>query len=456
MGKNLKRIILLAVAVGLAASYGFYYQSKQVNKSEAVKKIEENTFRIIMYAEDANYFTNYERNKMYEYMMKTGNNIKIEQVQAESRQEYQKKLNEELYKKDGPALIYFGPNSLFQEYIDNGVALQIENKLEHYKELYPRLQNGYFVPVNLRLTPLVINRKAIEGLGHTITDETEGISLEEFVQLRAKWLKMDFREINRVRFYERLDDTFYKNHLIDYAHKKVNLTNDAFVNDLIDIHKEMFSDQFIQPADYTLESYKDLINNWNSADMQSSMEKLYDRENFDLRSLNDEYGFNLLNLKKNYFTRNYDEVYILNPIFKEEALSAFGYIVNQNGKNVDYALDFLDQLIDANNQMAFYSKAEQSGTAPSNAKTIDMALKNPEKMGKTDFELHKMKLAHQLLCGETELEPSTYTSIIYYQARAMINEKAVEIVFRENNLEPEYIKRELMYLENKLNIMINE
>lgn len=456
MNKKSRNIIcFIVIALVVIGSYYLYLNSKNKNKNLAIERDDAKAIEIVMNQSNSKYFTEYEKGQMYKFIMDTGINIKIKYINSENSEDYRKKLNELLYKNEGPTLVFISQNDLFYEYIDNGIALKVSDKLSNYDEIYECLKQDYFVPINIRLKPIVISQKNIAHIDDKIKPGIDGITENQFMNLREKWLESDFRDIHMLRFDECMEYAYSNFELINMKNKSVNVTSDEFIKYLQNMHAEFHSDNYNKLYDYDLEAYKRLIKDWNSEECQNSFKSIYGFNSNDLRVLDVEETTNLLNISKNYYVKDSKDLCIMNPVFKTFALSTRGYIVNSKGKNIESGLAFLDRLLDAKSQIQYFYKIEEYGNSPSNSNSFNLALKNDDKMNKKDWELEKMIKADELL-RQNLYEPYTYWPIVYYQAKDMIENKVIEIVFKDDIGKPEDIKRELKYLENKLNIMVNE
>lgn len=456
MNKKARSIIcFIVIVLVIIGSYYFYLNNKNKNRNLAIERDDAEAVEIVMDQKNSKYFTEYEKGQMYKFIMDTGINIKIKYINAENSEEYRKKLNELLYKSEGPTLIFISQNDLFYEYIDNGIALKISDKLSNYDEIYECLKQDYFVPINIKLKPMTISQKNTMNLDYKIKPTAEGITETEFMNLRKEWLESDFRDINMLRFDECMEYAYSNFELIDMENKSVDVTSEEFIRYLQDMYVEFHSDNYNKLYDYDMDAYKRLIKDWNSEECQNSLENIYGFQAKDFRVLDVEEMLNLLNISKNYYVKDYNDIFIMNPVFKTFALSTRGYIVNSKGKNIESGLAFLDRLLDAENQIQYFYKIEEYGNSPSNSNSFKLALDNDDKMKKKEWELKKMIKADELL-RQNIYEPYTYWPIVYYQAKNMIENKVIEIVFKDEIGEVEDIKRELKYLENKLNIMVNE
>ncbi|MCT4661130.1 MAG: hypothetical protein N4A40_04645 [Tissierellales bacterium] len=437
-----------AIVIMIIMLIGFYFYSENHRNFDAVENDKKNAIEIAVWELDYANWTDYERQMPYKFVMENGINVVINQIKASNLSEYQDKLRELLYKKEGPTLIYISKLESYKTYSDNGVAMNISGKVNNASELYPIMKNDYFIPVRAEQSPIAIKKEVIEGVGYSKEEP-------EFWSIRDKWLKSSCKDLNWQRYDEILGDVIENFDLINIEKRKIDLTKKEFISHLIEAKKELWSSLYLRPHNYSVNDYENLLLNPNSNLYQESTFRLLDDKNFNYRDVEFERTVNLLNPFLYYGISRYDDLIILDNQKATKYINLSGFIVNTNGKNTNSGLSYINGLIERNNQKILLEGGGRNIGYPTNMNAMSIYINTEGYKSRKKFEKKYLKRANDnILSGKYKvIDKNTQ---LYKALKFKIDREILRLVFEEKTIDKESMTEELRYLGNRLELMINE
>jgi hypothetical protein len=132
------------------------------------------------------YVSSVETSAAYDLMNNEGVSIRYLQVKAADQQEYYELVNDLLYQNESVDLIHLPFGSPYQAYVDIGIAMNMTEVIPEIADLYPNLQNPYYIPTTIYIHPTALNRIELENMG--IQEEIEFLDRDGYMAIRKAWL----------------------------------------------------------------------------------------------------------------------------------------------------------------------------------------------------------------------------------------------------------------------------
>lgn len=393
----------------------------------------------------------------YSFKKKTGINIKIEGIDANSIDDYIKKRNVKLYQEEGPTLLLIRLwGDTYDGLIDQGVALGVdEEQIPNLKKVCEPLKDGYLVPIGLFGSAMILKRDVLEDMG--INQPSIDWTKEDYIEIRNRWLEENPAYFNPTEYHYLLSATTYDIDIFDEDNNRINIYNEEIKEYIKTIREEVFSGKYILNKDYTYENYYNMFMVPGSAEQKESFTKNVDVNSF-VYPWN-HYGRNIFNPINSMSMFALEEALIL-PDVTMKSVSSWGFIVNKNGENIDGGIKFLDHLLEDEAQLRLAQKINILA-APA-IEDIDTKLKieiekqedyNKEAFNKAvefrSYIFDQLKKDNFTVSGKKNNEKQKYSN-------RKFNNLVFDIVFADEEYSDDKISEELKKLENELNIYLNE
>ncbi|RKD31955.1 extracellular solute-binding protein [Thermohalobacter berrensis] len=386
------------------------------------------------------------------FQLETGIKVKIDAIEANTYDDYIKKLNTKLYFKKGPTLILFSESENYSKYIDNGVALNVKGRINNYKKIYNSLKyKDSFVPIGMTYVATILNKNLLEELG--MKEPNFNWTNKEYLHIKKKWLEEEPRYFNITEYKDIVVNPLNRLEIIDKDKKIVTLNNLKVKNVIKDAQKKIFSDNYIINSKYSYMDYYEMFFDYDSDKYLKSMRKDYHYENRN-KVLKYRFGINGLKTLVTSTKMKKENLLILPRIDKDIGLKTWGFIVNKNGKNVEIGMKFLDGLLSDEVQLLMFNFSTYGGY-PVNKNIEDKISKIERKnnVSKKAIELRKYILK-KIKAGI--YKPYRQIDSVKYEFQLMLHKDLMKLIFTDKLYTDEELSMELQKLENKYNIWLNE
>lgn len=390
-----------------------------------------------------------------------GVKVKIETIEATNYVDYIAKRNAKLYLEEGPTLILLDNPASIASFVEQGVALNIDNKIPNYKNIYDSLKDDYFVPMGINGSILPLGRDILESLN--IKEPSLDWTTDDFIEIYNKWLEEEFIYFNRVEFTMLCTMIFKDVDFRDEDSGKVSINTYKVKECIRKLREEIYSGKYILDDTYTFEDYYDLFFNLDLEIVKADYE-LYKRNSE--KHIISEYAyakwnpFDTLSIKDAFNNENRLVLPDVINIVRNE-FNICGFIVNSRGSNIDEGLLFLNQLLSDEMQITFFKLDKTSGEkdyAPI-SKTIENEIKEIEKeknIPKKAVELRKYFLDKINQDDFKIYKNNNFWDSIYLNANGSFKKVLVEIIFADEPYTDEEISNMLQKVEDEMNIYSTE
>ncbi len=393
-----------------------------------------------------------------EFFKETGYKVNILKTQANNQDEYIANRNTELYLQEGPTLILVGNQEEYKNLVEQGVGLEVGEKIANYNNIYDSLKDGYFVPIGMGDRSYLLNKAVLEELG--IEEPNLDWTIEDLRNINYKWYEERNVHMSMELFSDVIDfEISYLEPLLN-ENGRSELANKETVETIEDIREKlMYSGLFRLNENYTYENY------YNMIFLPQSKERIESRELF-LSSRKEDFivlipkprnSLNAIEMSRNNFKT--EEILVLPTPSKY--LYYWGFLVNKNGKNIEMGLKFLDKLLSDEAQLKLYTSelVQNRNTLVSFSgpvvSTIEDDIKRIEKQEK--IEEHLIELREETL---KQIKNGERVRLISGTQEEYLKNELIEliakIVFSDEKYISEEIIRELKDLDNRMNLMFNE
>ncbi|KPU27935.1 hypothetical protein TR13x_00865 [Caloranaerobacter sp. TR13] len=388
----------------------------------------------------------------YKFEREKGIKVKYEVITASNYDDYIKKVNIKLHEKEGPTLILITSGENYLNFIERGISLDIKNKIPNFEKVYESLKanNNFIVPFGIYSSPIALNRNVLKELN--IQEPSLDWTRQDYLEIKEKWLEREPRYFTSEMYKELIWNVLDDLEIIDAKNNKVNVNNKKVIEYIKSLRNEIFSGKYILNKNYTYENYYKMFFVKDSEEYKEAMklQKYFDSQN--LRRI--YYKKDALKSLKNDIDMDINDIIVLPQVLYDEMfVQVNGFIVNKNGKNIQLGLEFLNYLLNDENQLEMYRT--KSNPYPVN-KEIEEKIEEIEKandVNEKSVELRKYIL-EQLKNGR--YKPFKHQKRIYYDIKKSIISEFTKFIFADEPYTDEELSRELQKLEDKLNMWLNE
>lgn len=312
-----------------------------------------------------------------QFYTEKGIKINFVQLNANSKEDYIKKMNTTLFREQGPTLIYIDKSStnLKDDYIKNGVALNIKGKISNANNIYDTLKSEYYIPINMEAYFSYLQTGIIKELGCKIPDYNW--TKEDYYEIYDKWLEKEKPYLVGSCFIELYRK--YEFHL--YSQEGyVNFDNSIIKGNINKLKEEISSGKYNIYPNYKYENYYNSAYVWDSEEYKKAFDnrksKMKDRFTVSFGSFNALDAFGLNQHVENFYSDIldiHDDDYLLLPNILYPYISTDGFIMNKRGENIEIGLEFINFILrdDIQLYLTNYSREERTGEFASVVKTIE-------------------------------------------------------------------------------------
>lgn len=380
-----------------------------------------------------------------------GVRINFDIITANNDDEYEKKKNTKLYLDSGPTLIFVSPMDTYKNYIDQGIAIDAKGKIPNLENVYSVVldDEDYFIPIGIDYWPTILNKSVLERLG--LHKPKFGWTRNDYLRMKEMSLKIEPQYFTRSEYFELLVPRLNELGVLDEENNTIILNNQRVIQCIKEIREEIFSDKYILNENYTYENYYNLIYERDSEEYKESsdLEKYIE----DQRLIRDYLGSisGLKSLEVDTIADN--NVILPNVVYEEDDIfDTWGFIVNANGKNIELGMEFINELLEDDNQLEMFT--QEYSTYPVNKEVEDEISKIEKEKGIKEeaIELRKY-LINQIELGNYERYHSSRKKL---ELQSKLYLDFVEYVFADEPYTDEELSGELQKLETKYRIWLNE
>lgn len=382
-----------------------------------------------------------------------GVDIKFDIINANTEEEFIKKLNTKLYLDKGPTLIYIQDRPV-NIYVDSGIALKLEDKVENLHTVYDSIndKNGYFAPIGMMQDFTTIDKEKLKSLN--IKEPNYNWDFNDYMEIRDKWIKDNNPNLTVDLINGIYEPVMNKINFFDEKNKKAKINTDEVKETIKYLRDEFFGGKYKVLKGFNGEDY------YNVCFTKESLDPKY----FKLTNPTPNYIFtgeveNLLNPINVHNKIIKNKIVLTDINSKGKDLSIGGFLVNKNGQNKEKGIKLIDYILSNKVQMRLYNyEYKQVCFYPVN-KDIEEEIKSIEdskNLGKRALELKRYVL--------TNIKEGKNKAKRIYEKEDMskfiLNNKLHEDIFRIVFWDEEYgdkkLERKLQELENQYTIWMNE
>lgn len=385
---------------------------------------------------------------MVDFKMDKNIDVSYDVIYANTYEEYLNKLNVKLYKEKGPTLIYFHNGSSIKNYIEQGIALDIEeDKVPNIKKLYKTFKkdDNYYIPIGINYPTMVLNKPMLDRLN--IKRPNINWSRKDFLYMKNEWLESQNRTFNSTDYLYTVRHPYYELEVVYEINKKIKLNNDKVKKFITKARNQLFSGDYIFMHDSQF--YYNAIFEYKSDEFYKEYKerKQYNEESL-IASHETE---NALKVREDN-RANGDYIHL--PNIYNKRLNTFGFIVNKRGKNIELGLEFINELLSNKNQMKVY-KDQTYWFYPVNKEIEDKINEVDRGNGVAEKYITMRKhVLDKIKSGDDMNYLGEDVKVQYI--RESIEKDFFKIIFSDEEYTDEELENKLIEMENKYQLYFRE
>ncbi|SHH34389.1 ABC-type glycerol-3-phosphate transport system, substrate-binding protein [Caloranaerobacter azorensis DSM 13643] len=382
-----------------------------------------------------------------------GVKVKFDIIDADTLDDYIKKLNINLYLKNGPTLIYLPQYFFYQSYIDSGVALEVTDRITNLEKIYDSLKEEkvYYVPIGMYYVAKILNKSTLDELD--VKEPSLDWTKDDYLKIKEKWLSKKPRYFTFKDYDEIIKEPLYNLKIIE-ENNKISINNLKIKEFIKNTREKIFSGKYIL-KDYSYENYyKIFVEGINTSEYRRVLRflRLVDKEIL-VRNL----GINAFETKRVSEMIDKGDAIILPEVINENnSFFTWGFIVNRNGKNTNLGIEFINGLLSDEVQLSMYGNGKLFGGFYPVNKEIESKIDKIDEIynyNKKAVELKKFILEK---IKKSKIRPYNYDDRIHQELYDMLHRDLFKFIFVDKPYKDEELSRELQKLEDKLNMWLNE
>lgn len=416
-------LLILALSLCLLACEG---DQADEERQAFIESLSEDEMVIVVWERSyQQYVAGVETKAAYDLMNFEGVSIRYLTVAAETPEEYYEKINELLYQNESVDMIHLPFGNPYQAFVDNGIAMDLTEAIPELDKIYPVLQNPYYVPATIWLSPTVLNRIELNALGF---EDVENLDRDGYMEIREAYLASSPRYYTRRRYQEEIADFHTRFNVFDLENREVSLAKSHVIDYIENLRSEIHSDRFLGIQEQTTEDFI-----------------VADAEHIN--------GLNTQHLGWRSGLDTADLVF-LPPVFEpDQALLTDGYVVNRFGKNKEIAIRFLKKYLEDEYQLSIYQDSYSfypvSMDVTESIYKLDKFVLRKEQLKKLQEQIH------------ANMEAGLYESPSnkpheYWLMMTALYQRLEELVYDEDYYTQDDLTAELKALEERLYLIMIE
>ncbi|WP_425448504.1 hypothetical protein [Dethiothermospora halolimnae] len=448
----MKKVLVIVTCMALSLNL-FGCSSNEVNTTK--KDIENNKKEITIAVRKSNIYP--PGLEMYRFPFGFENDVKVnlEEIKASTHEEYLKKLNTKLYLEDGPTLILIDEEETYDKYVNQGVALEVGDKIPNIDKLYDgfKKEKMYYVPIVMDYTPIEIHREALEQL--EIKEPKLDWTKEDYIKIKEKWFKKQPRIFSLREYLDTVKYPFKNIKIFNNDMTDVKINTDEIKNYVKDAKNKIFSGRYALKKEHKYYKYAE-YDNWKDEGVMELV-KFNDSNKIgelDDRLLISNWGDSGLKFRES-FGRTQENIVKLPEVMRNEyQIRTWGLIVNRNGKNTDLGFKFINGLLEDEHQINIYKNQVMDDFPVNKDIEGDIDKLAKEKGIKDKFINLRKYILNKFNKGEYKLYKSQGSKKIEFYD--MLEKDLAKIIFDKREYTDKELNDKLQKLENKYNMWITE
>ena len=388
--------------------------------------------------------------------------VKFDIIRSNTYREFLDKLNIKLYLDKGPTLVYIANMPYFYgmfrekgiaEKVDNNIIPNLNNVYDFYLE-----EEIHFVPVGADYICTSFNKVQLDKLG--ITYPKFDWTVDDYYNIREKWIEetspKEFlrKDLKDIVIYKLDNMEIFKGN-----NEKINIDTIKMKESIKEMKKEIYSQKYILPKDFTYEDYHNSCFNYKKSEKYKSF--IFDGLKGNNLTYDAYSGLNTASLKNGIID---DRVHFPNVKKTKYNVVLSGFIVNSSGKNKNLGYKFLNSLLGEEFQMQMYKGDKVDYVVPSNMyapviKTVEDDIEKVESEQDLEPEIIELKNYIYNKMEKGEIRPEIYRkdkTLKTITLRKRLYKDLFKFIFTEEEYSDEELSRELQKLEDRYNLYLNE
>lgn len=299
-----------------------------------------------------------------EFTKETGIEVNFIKAMGNSHDDYLDKRNTELYLEGGPTLILIGGDEYYDNLVEQGVAVKVEDKLSNYKNIYDVLKDGYFVPMAMATRITALNKERLNELELKLPDSHW--NFDEYYKMNDKYFRDSKEQLSAQNIHKILNLEIENMLGSSRTNQEVRMASQETI-DKINSLRDYFltSGNFSVNEKYNYENYYNMLFNFQSDEYKESygLWEQTRKSDPELRLIGSINALNAIETNNNYnkylkgrdiLGQNIGEEDIALLPLPDSNLYSWGFLVNKNGKNIEEGLAYLDMLLSDESQLKLY------------------------------------------------------------------------------------------------------
>ena len=364
-------------------------------------------------------------------------------------------LMTKLVTKGGPELILDDDNIAYK-LIQQGAVLNVKGKIPNLENVYPNLieNETYYVPVGVEYNPILVRKDMLQELNLPVPELSW--TAQDYYDIRGKWLQESQRVCTVYDLNEIVHRYLNAIEIFDYNHKKAYINTVDMKTALKDIKGEIFGGQYKLNKRYTYENYYNVWFEPDSTEFKDEWDlkksEGYKEQHF--RSYADEGRINAL------FARDIDlkslskAITLPNRLTDQNILWSIGFMVNQNGANLELSYEFINGMLSDESQIAMFEDKAMN-LYPVNQAIEEEILSRERKENYSEETLQTKEFMLNILKNE-EWEIYELRNEKEYDLYWRLVEDLFKYIFSDKTYSDSEISAELQKLKGKYDIYLNE
>ncbi|WP_425449668.1 extracellular solute-binding protein [Dethiothermospora halolimnae] len=367
-------------------------------------------------------------------------------IYANTFEEYLEKLNIRLYQDNGPTLLYFYNSSSAKKYIEQGIALDVKNKIQNTKKLYDIFvgDNMYYIPIGMNYSAISLYKETLDMLD--IKEPSLNWTKKDFLDIREKWLNYEKRLFTGQEYLYLVTYPYYELDIIDGKTKEIHLNNDGVKEFLRKTRSDIFSEKYCLSHDPDF--YYNAIFNFKSKESNILSDEI---KSYGDQLLSTSYSENTLKVRSR--VRKNKNIIVLPSVYNKD-LHTYGFMVNKNGKNVKLGLEFINELLSNENQMKLYTD-EVYWFYPVNKEIEDEINERDKKNNMDEKYISMRKIILDRIKSQKGINYLGEGMKVKH-IRDSIKKDFFKIIFSEKEYTDEELENKLIEMENKYQLYFRE
>lgn len=365
--------------------------------------------------------------------------------------EYMKKLAAKLYTNRGPDII-FTEYFFFDNIIKQNVAEEVSSKIPNLVKIYGGLLDDkiYYVPIGMKYYCYGLNSKILNELN--IQDPSFNWTQNDFFEIWDKWVSSTHIPFNAAEYFP-VYNRYIVNRLdFKVDNNKLSINIQDTIQGIKQARQQILNGSYKLNEAYKYENYYNMIFEENSDEALASQQ--HQNESRESYIFSSYFGnaFRVSEIAKKSIARSAISL----PEFSDKRayIYTMGFIVNKNSKNQELAYEFINGLLNDENQMSLFNEGDYH-YYPVN-KDIEDEIRKIESKEIKDSNAIELKkyILQQLENGICDTETDIDHRV--QDMENMLYKDLSKYILADNEYSSEELEKELISIVEKYNIWLSE